>query len=179
MYFELRFLDNAFAKALLEKALSLNITIYLNIDLIGNLVKDGNWYHSAQKDHNILQELLTHKCNILSIDMDHYQNAGATITQQLAYAICHANEYFNFAEGHELSLESIHFNVGIGSNYFFEIAKLRALRQLFRTLKKEYKTTSKTACHITAQPSKRNKTLYDYNTNMSVSYTHLTLPTKA
>jgi methylmalonyl-CoA mutase len=166
LYFELRFLDNAFAKALLEKALDLNITLYLNIDLIGNLVKDGNWYHSNQKDHDILKDLLSHKGNILSIDMDHYQNAGATITQQLAYALCHVNEYFNFTEEHELPLNSVHFKVAIGSNYFFEIAKLRALRHLFQTLIGEYRTTSKTVCHITAQPSRRNKTLYDYNTNM-------------
>jgi len=98
--------------------------------------------------------------------MDHYQNAGATITQQLAYGLCQANEYFNFAESKGLPLDSIHFKIAIGSNYFFEIAKIRALRQLFQTLKKEYTATSNTACHITAQPSKRNKTIYDYNTNM-------------
>src|SRR5690606_5156124 len=56
------------------------------------------------------------------------------------------------------------FNVAIGSNYFFEIAKLRALRMLWQTLATEYGFNA--TCHIFASPTKRNKTLYDYHTNM-------------
>lgn len=164
LYFELRFMDNAFAKALLEKTNALKITAFLNVDLIGNLVKDGNWFESEEKDHRYLQELINGKGNILSVDAAHYQNAGATPTQQLAYALCHANEYFNFTENHQLALETMQFNVSIGANYFFEIAKLRALRLLYKTLTKEYKTTAR--CHILARPSRRNKSIYDYNTNM-------------
>jgi methylmalonyl-CoA mutase len=52
----------------------------------------------------------------------------------------------------------------MGSNYFFEIAKLRALRWLWASLASEYGIESD--CHITAIPTKRNKTLYDYNVNM-------------
>jgi len=54
--------------------------------------------------------------------------------------------------------------VSVGTNYFFEIAKLRALRLLWHTLALEYNCT--TSCEIIAMPTKRNKTLYDYNTNM-------------
>ena len=50
------------------------------------------------------------------------------------------------------------------TNYFFEIAKLRALRLLFNTLAKEY--NHELECYIIATPTKRNKTLYDYNVNM-------------
>lgn len=56
------------------------------------------------------------------------------------------------------------FTVSVGSNYFFEIAKLRALRILWSTLASEYQIN--TDCYISAVPTKRNKTLYDYNTNM-------------
>jgi methylmalonyl-CoA mutase len=52
----------------------------------------------------------------------------------------------------------------VGSNYFFEIAKLRALRLLFNTLTKEYNHNLE--CIIIATPTKRNKTLYDYNVNL-------------
>jgi methylmalonyl-CoA mutase len=54
--------------------------------------------------------------------------------------------------------------VTVGTNYFFEIAKLRALRLLFKTLATEYNHNFD--CHINATPTKRNKTLYDYNVNM-------------
>ncbi|MNS39472.1 Methylmalonyl-CoA mutase [compost metagenome] len=56
------------------------------------------------------------------------------------------------------------FQVAVGTNYFFEIAKLRALRVLFDLLAKEY--DHNLDCHILAIPTKRNKTLYDYNVNM-------------
>jgi methylmalonyl-CoA mutase len=52
----------------------------------------------------------------------------------------------------------------VGSNYFFEIAKIRALRLLWDTLIQEYQLNCKLI--ISAQPSKRNKTIYDYNSNM-------------
>ena len=71
-------------------------------------------------------------------------------------------QYLNHLENKE-SLQVI-FNVSVGTNYFFEIAKLRALRILWKTLASEYKIT--TDCHIFAFPTKRNKTLYDYNTNL-------------
>lgn len=56
------------------------------------------------------------------------------------------------------------FVVTSGPNYFFEIAKIRALRWLYSSLAKEYELPED--CHILAQPSKRNKTLYDYNVNL-------------
>src|SRR5690606_6050154 len=60
--------------------------------------------------------------------------------------------------------QPITIEVAVGTNYFFEIAKLRALRILFNTLAKEY--NHEFDCHIIATPTKRNKTLYDYNVNM-------------
>ena len=77
----------------------------------------------------------------------------------------HLNEYFNFLSENKLEAPAqVIFQVAIGSNYFFEIAKLRALRKLFKTLTEAYNFT--TTCRILATPSKRNKTLYDYNLNM-------------
>jgi methylmalonyl-CoA mutase len=52
----------------------------------------------------------------------------------------------------------------VGTNYFFEIAKLRALRLLFNLVAKEYNHDLE--CHLLVSPTKRNKTLYDYNVNM-------------
>jgi methylmalonyl-CoA mutase len=46
--------------------------------------------------------------------------------------------------------------------YFFEIAKLRAIRVLFNH---EKNTITNLDCHI-SNTYKRNKTIYDYNVNM-------------
>jgi len=54
--------------------------------------------------------------------------------------------------------------IAVGTNYFFEIAKLRAIRLLFDTIAREYNQNWN--CHLLVKPTKRNKTLYDYNVNM-------------
>ncbi|WP_370000223.1 methylmalonyl-CoA mutase subunit beta [Winogradskyella sp.] len=139
----------------------------IHLDIIGNLARTGNWYSNLKEDHKKFESIIK-QTNELSIDLSLYQNAGATIAQQLAYGLAHANEYLNhidyvIASEAKQSLK-VTFNVSIGSNYFFEIAKLRALRQLWATLASEYQVN--TGCKIIALPSKRNKTIYDYNVNM-------------
>ena len=83
------------------------------------------------------------------------------MVQQIAYALSHANEYFNRMENIEMPIV---FELSVGTNYFFEIAKLRAIRLLFNLIAKEYNHTA--GCQILVTPTKRNKTLYDYNVNM-------------
>jgi methylmalonyl-CoA mutase len=83
------------------------------------------------------------------------------MVQQIAYSLGQANEYFNRIETIN---KPIVFEVAVGTNYFFEIAKLRALRLLFNLIAKEY--DHKLDCNIIVSPTKRNKTLYDYNVNM-------------
>jgi methylmalonyl-CoA mutase len=140
-----------------------NVIYYFNVlqDVIGQLAKDGNWFESLEKDFNQLQSVASLNFPFLSCKIDLYQNAGANIIQQLAYAMAHVNEYFNRIEGISTPIT---FEVSVGTNYFFEIAKLRALRLLFDSLAKEYQYTFN--CHIIVTPTKRNKTLFDYNVNM-------------
>ncbi len=138
--------------------------IKFNIDIIGNLAETGNWFFNLNKDHAELEKIIiSTKTPILTINASLYQNAGANITQQLAYALAHANEYLNHF-GAKIA-NRIHFNFSVGSNYFFEIAKLRAFRSLWEALLKEYEIENFKA-DIFVQPSLRNKTLYDYNVNM-------------
>nr|WP_321235122.1 methylmalonyl-CoA mutase subunit beta [uncultured Psychroserpens sp.] len=149
------------------KASSFDNNIVAQIDIIDHLARTGNWYHNLKDDHNHF-EAIVKQTNTISVDMALYQNAGANMVQQLAYALAHTNEYFNHIqnilnENKKQSLEVI-FNVSVGTNYFFEIAKLRALRELYSALATEYGIHTKCQIHVT--PTKRNKTIYDYNTNM-------------
>ncbi|WP_243471337.1 methylmalonyl-CoA mutase subunit beta [Winogradskyella sp. MH6] len=140
--------------------------VTFHTDIIGHLAKTGNWYTNLKDDHEKFDAIVK-SSNQFSIDAGLYQNAGANIVQQLAYSLAHANEYLNHFD--DLSAEAkeaieVTFNTAVGSSYFFEIAKLRALRQLWQTLASEYGFN--TNCRIIALPSKRNKTIYDYNVNM-------------
>jgi len=174
IYFNLTFLSEAFYTKLIKFLSPKNATVYYNIDLIGNLARTGNWFHNLKRDHEILDTIFQkHESeNLLSVDATLYQNAGANMVQQLAYALAHANEYLNHVCQPERSrrpAEVITFHLATGPNYFFEIAKIRALRKLYATLAKEYSMNE--TCHILAIPSKRNKTLYDYNVNILRSTT--------
>ena len=138
----------------------------LNIDLLGQLSRTGIWFKNNSEDHAILQFLLQHSKApfICAVDTGLFQNAGANCTQQLAYGLLQANEYLNFGAQHDLPPKAISFKTAIGGNYFFEIAKLRALRWLWDSLAQEYNLN--TPCHILAEPSLRNKTTFDYNANL-------------
>lgn len=161
IYFKFQFLSSEFCKELAEYINHKNY--YFNIDIIGHLASSGNWYKNLATDHKEIEQITKSSRNSIAVNASIYQNAGANTIQQLAYALAHANEYLNHF-GKEIS-QKIHFNFSIGSNYFFEIAKLRAFRILWSALLKEYAAEDSTT-HIFAQPSTRNKTLYDYNVNM-------------
>ena len=170
-YFNLPFLSVEFSNKINDFASKNKSNIFIQNDPIGQLAKDGNWFENLEKDFEKLNIIAKNShplegcptggvASFLTISSGIYQNAGANIVQQLAYTLAHINEYLNKSLfSHPITIE-----VSVGTNYFFEIAKLRALRLLFNTLAKEY--NHELECYIIATPTKRNKTLYDYNVNM-------------
>lgn len=154
----MQFLSDSFV----ENVIQLVPNAIISTDIIGHLAKTGNWFSNLNSDLKKI-ESITNKTSSITINADLYQNAGANMVQQLAYTLAHTNEYLNYLNTNTTRLEVI-FNIAVGSNYFFEIAKLRALRILWNSLASEYQLN--TECQIIVHPTRRNKTLYDYNTNM-------------
>lgn len=139
--------------------------IYLFNDYIGHLVRNGNYYESEVEDADKMQKIISENKNLKSticIDLRSYQNAGANSLQQLAYALSHACEYLNRIKS--ISTQLFCFRVSIGGDYFMEIAKLKALRVLWQSISKEFNCNPN--CFIVAEPSLRNKTIYDFNNNL-------------
>lgn len=168
IYIGLEVLSKEFLKKLSKYFENREHHVRVQTDIIGNLARSGNWYIDLRNDHELMEAIVSEGkfASVLSVDSGLYQNAGVTIPQELAYSIAHANEYLNhLTEGRQGGFNSeIQFIVSTGSNYFFEIAKIRALRLLYTTLAAEYGIDEN--CHIIAQPTKRDKTLYDYNVNL-------------
>ncbi len=161
-YFNLPFLSPEYVKFLNDFATTNSYNFIIQLDPIGQLCKDGNWFENLNSDFQKLNQISKNtSIPFLTIQSGIYQNSGANMVQQLAYTLAHVNEYFNRISKIN---QPITIEVAIGTNYFFEIAKLRALRLLFKTLAKEYNHNFD--CHIIATPTKRNKTIYDYNVNM-------------
>lgn len=163
VYVNLEFLSIDFVTKTDTIAKQRKAPVFVQVDPIGRLAKEGNWYNNLEKDIDILNTISIACTNIhfLSVDGTLYQNAGANMVQQIAYTLAHANEYFNRVA---TIGKPVVIQVAVGTNYFFEIAKLRAMRTLFNIIAKEYDHNYD--CHIIASPTKRNKTLYDYNVNM-------------
>ena len=168
IFFEFNFLEEEFIQKVHETFKNYQAPFFVATDIIKQLTTDGNWFYNLNEDHNIFTNTVTGFNNTLSVDSRVYKNAGANIVQELAYTLAHCNEYLNHLFQKELPLKdksiTLTLHLSIGENYFFEIAKFRALRVLLDTLLAEY--TFIENYHITATPATRNKTIYDYNNNM-------------
>lgn len=163
IYVHLGFLDATFVKDMAAYFENKKASVKILVDCIGHFGQTGNWFINEKDDLKITSEIVKTNPEALFVDTSHYQNAGANCVQQLGYALSHVNEYLNHYS--DLKQNSIPvFKISVGSNYFFEIAKIRALRQSYAALAKAYGL--KESCHIIATPSKRNKTIYDYNVNL-------------
>lgn len=106
----------------------------------------------------------------LGVDARYYHNAGATIVQQLAYALSAASEYLSILTDSGLepgtAARCLSLSFATGSSYFLEIAKIRAARILWRNLLDAYGAKDESPAYIHGETSTWNKTLYDPYTNM-------------
>ncbi len=80
------------------------------------------------------------------IDATVYHEAGATATQEIAYALAEANEYLNICQDqsgylHELA-NNIAFKFSVGTSYFLEIAKFRSFKLLWQLILDTYQIRS-------------------------------------
>jgi len=98
----------------------------------------------------------------ICVNISLHQNAGASIIQQLSIALGKAKELVEIF-GAEI-LSKLVFKIAIGSNYFFEIAKIRALKLLFFQFTKEYNVEEMP--FIFAETTFRNKSKADPEDNL-------------
>lgn len=113
------------------------------------LAEKGEW--------NKIDSIVSSPTQSYGVDAAVYHNAGAETCFQIACTLAHANEYYTLGAKH------ITVNVAVGSNYFFEIAKLRAVRQLMALLTSQYEGVG---FKIHCETALNNTTIYDYNNNI-------------
>jgi methylmalonyl-CoA mutase len=163
------FLLNENAENLEEKAIFIN-----NSDLAEHiLTEESNRYFSlvdvfsddlaGEIDEHLTQELLSksferHIC----IDVSLHQNSGASIIQQLSFALAKAKELVEKFDSEILN--QLIFKFAVGSNYFFEIAKIRAFKYLYNQFSKEF--GKDLIPYIFVETSLRNKSKNDQDNNV-------------
>ncbi|NDW04114.1 methylmalonyl-CoA mutase [Jiella pacifica] len=83
--------------------------------------------------------------NSISISGYHMQEAGATLAQELAYTLADGMEYVRAAMARGLSVDKfaprLSFFFCIGMNFFMEVAKLRAARQMWAKIMTDFGAT--------------------------------------
>ena len=108
----------------------------------------------------------------LSVNGLPLRNAGANIVEELAFSLAMGAEYLSRLSDKGFSADEIvpriKFNFGVGSNYFMEIAKLRAARVLWAKIANVFGPShaDKTKMHIHSANISFNKSIYDAHANL-------------
>ncbi len=103
---------------------------------------------------------------------EHLHEAGATAVQELGFTLAEAVEKLAAAIDAGKSVDAAAsgavFVYAIGSNYFFEIAKLRAARVLWSTAVSAFEPEDRHSCmaRIHACTARSNKSLFDPYSNL-------------
>lgn len=109
-------------------------------------------------------------------------NSGAYCAQELAYALAWGADYMTMLTEAGIpnyqAARAIRFNMGIGGNYFMEIAKFRAARLLWAKIVEAYKAPTFTTAlkeaakmNVCAETSRFNMTVFDAYVNLLRSQT--------
>jgi methylmalonyl-CoA mutase len=110
-------------------------------DILKEFMVRNTYIYPPEPSMRIVGDIIAHtarhmpKFNSISISGYHMHEAGATAVQELAYTLADGMEYVRAAQAKGLDIDAfagrLSFFFGIGMNFFLEVAKLRAARQLW------------------------------------------------
>jgi methylmalonyl-CoA mutase len=183
---EINFLPNGKARELLDYftgwirqqgADILKINGAIEADPLGRLMINGNICIPVEDGLDYLASLSSEASvlpsfSVIRVNASSFTNAGSDIVKELAFGLSMANEYLSQLTergiSSDLAASKICFTFGIGSNYFFEIAKLRAARLVWSMVVSAYKpeNTGSSIMKIHTVTSRWNKTIYDPYVNL-------------
>lgn len=151
-------------------------------DVRGTLYVDplAHWSLTGQSYENGLDELIycigkidtLPGIKFLSVRSDHFHAAGANLVQELAFVLNAAVAYLDYFTNKDTDIgqmaRKIEFSLAVGSSYFMEIAKLRALKILFSKIVQAYgeKDFSTGDVPIHAISASRSKSVREPYTNI-------------
>lgn len=143
----------------------LNVSI-VNDDLSYLIQHNSFKMDEAAFKNNFLNVLKASGNRAFSIDASIYNNTGATSVTELACTIAQLNEYLNLlSEQNKLSdLNQLTINVAVDTNFFEQIAKLRALRNLVNLLLEQYQ--SNLNVHLHCETSDIYRSPFDSYSNL-------------
>lgn len=153
------------------------VRITVSADPLGKLAANGKLCVKVDEGLDYLADLVNESAKVPGIRCLEpsgtlFSNAGVGPVAELAYTLSLASEYMVALTERGISPDvaagAIRFTLGIGPDFFPEIAKLRAARMLWAVIAREYGVKNEAAqlMHIHSVTGRWNKTLYDPYVNM-------------
>jgi len=158
----------------------------INVDPIKVMLLKGKALTREQVSQKIAETVKAAKSlpgyRVVGVNSVILNNSGAYAAQELAYALAWGAEYMTMLTEAGIpnyrAANAIRFNMGIGGNYFMEIAKFRAGRLLWAKIVEAYKdpiftTALRNAAkmNVSAETSRFNMTIFDAYVNLLRSQT--------
>lgn len=149
----------------------------VSYDPLLRYARRGVWYDSEEADFCTAYEMINASkalpnFRVLTVNGHLFTNSGANIVEEMAFTLSAGSEYLTRLTAKGLFIGDIapriKFNLAVGSNYFLEIAKLRAYRLLWAQLVNAYGLNDSLngRMFIHAQNSSWNLSIYDAHVNM-------------
>ncbi len=151
------------------------VRVTFSIDPLGNASKKGTspCEKSSGKIAGLIKKAEGYKkIKFVGVNGALFHNCGASAVQELAFALAMGHEYLVRLMEQGLSIDQVatrlKFSFAVGTNYFMEIAKLRAGRMLWANIVEAYKPQRCCAqkMRVHAVTSAWNQTVYDPYVNM-------------
>jgi methylmalonyl-CoA mutase len=149
-----------------------------DFDPISYLLLNGDFWKSEKSDMSQVATMLKlgkdlmPSMKVINVNGHYFNSAGATMVQELGFSLASGTEYLALATSADIPIDEITprmmFSFSVGSNYFLEIARLRAARMLWAKIVEQYKPkdASSMQMYIHCNSSAWNKTLYDPYVNL-------------
>lgn len=149
----------------------------IEMDPLGSLAGEGTFPRSIPGAYDRMAELMTWaksqapQLTTVTVHGQPYSNGGAHAVQELAFVLATAVEYVREMLARNLAIDDVaprlRFSFSVGSNYFMEVAKLRAARWLWAKVVSAFGGSveaQKMALHV--RTAAWNKTVYDPYVNL-------------
>ena len=146
----------------------------LEFDPLGNYAVSGQHNEAAFDDLREVLKLVASAPEFFAITVNssHFHDSGSSLVQEIAYTLNTAVEYIDKLSEAGAEVETIinnlQFSIAVGTDYFMEIAKLKAIRILFAKIAEAYGLQDFDPGNIRIHcfTALWSKTLYDPSVNM-------------
>lgn len=149
----------------------------VGMDPLAHLAAHGHALRDIEGVYTVMAQLINWakvnapQLQIVTVQGHPYNNGGASTTQELAFALATAVEYLRALQQRGVSIDDaaprIRFSLSIGTNFFMEIARLRAARLLWAKIVQAFGGNAEAQkMRVHARTATWNQTTYDPHVNL-------------